>query len=94
MHVFNQPYDRQRLLVENYLPIHAVLFARALVGESLCFDDTLEVYEDWDFWVQLSALTPLIHVDRVTAVYRIQEGSGFGLHRDGELLERGLAVFF
>ncbi|MTW20308.1 glycosyltransferase [Allochromatium palmeri] len=93
-HVFNQPYDPLRLLFENYLPIHAVLFARALVGESLLFDESLEVYEDWDFWVQLSALTPLIHVERVTGVYRIQSASGFGLSRNDARLERGLAAFF
>jgi O-antigen biosynthesis protein len=93
-HVFNQSYDPQRLLFENYLPIHAVLFARSLVGEALRFDESLEVYEDWDFWVQLSALTPLIHVERVTGVYRIQGASGFGLHQDDERLARGLAAFF
>ncbi|MGQ9830626.1 MAG: glycosyltransferase [Thermochromatium sp.] len=93
-HVFNQPYDPRRLLFENYLPIHAVLFARSLVGESLRFDESLEVYEDWDFWVQLSALTPLIHVERVTGVYRIQGASGFGLHQDDERLTRGLTTFF
>ncbi|QGU33475.1 glycosyltransferase [Thermochromatium tepidum] len=94
VHVFNQPYDPLRLLFENYLPIHAVLFARSLVGDMLRFDESLEVYEDWDFWLQLSALTPLIHVDRVTGVYRIQGASGFGLQQDDERLRHGLAAFF
>lgn len=94
VHVFNQPHDPRRLLFENYLPIHAVLFAHSLIGESLRFDESLEVYEDWDFWVRLSALTPLIHVERVTGVYRIQGASGFGLHQDDERLTRGLATFF
>lgn len=93
-HVFNQPYDPQRLLFENYLPIHAVLFARSLIGESLRFDESLEVYEDWDFWIQLSVLTSLIHVERVTGIYRIQGASGFGLHQDDERLAPGLATFF
>ncbi|WP_200375148.1 glycosyltransferase [Thiocystis violacea] len=91
-HVFNQPHDPVRLLVENYLPIHAVLFARALVGDALRFDESLEVYEDWDFWIQLSALTPFIHVERVTGVYRIHRSSGFGVRQDGDELDRGLAA--
>ncbi len=95
VHVFNQPYDPIRLLVENYLPIHAVLFARTLVEQGVRFDESLAVYEDWDFWLQLSALTPFIHVDRVTGVYRIQGGSGFGV-RGGEdrRIDPGLAAFF
>ncbi len=57
VYVFNQPYDPVRLLVENYLPMHSVLFSRRLVGDRLRFDESLDVYEDWDFWIQLSALT-------------------------------------
>ncbi len=91
-HLFNQPHDPLRLLVENYLPIHAVLFARRLVGDALRFDESLEVYEDWDFWIQLSELTPLVHVDRVTGVYRIHRGSGFGVGRSATELNPGLAA--
>lgn len=94
LHTFNAPYDPLRLLIENYLPIHAVLFARRLLGESLGFDERLDVYEDWDFWLQLSALTPLIHVDHVSAVYRIAHTSGFGLREDDEQLDPGLAAIF
>lgn len=94
LHVFNSPYDPVRLLFENYLPIHAVLFARRLVGTSLRFDESLDVYEDWDFWLQLSALTPLVHVDRVSAVYRIAPQSGFGLRRDDAQRDAGLEAIF
>lgn len=94
LHVFNEPYDPLRLLIENYLPIHAVLFARDLVGPSLRFDETLDVYEDWDFWIQLSALTPLAHVDQVSAVYRIASESGFGLRQQDQAVDPGLARIF
>ncbi|NEV62566.1 glycosyltransferase [Thiorhodococcus minor] len=94
LHVFNEPYDPLRLLIENYLPIHAVLFARDLVGASLRFDETLDVYEDWDFWIQLSALTPLAHVDQVSAVYRIASESGFGLRQQDQAIDPGLARIF
>ena len=94
VYTFNQPYDPIRLLVENYLPMHAVLFSRGLVGSDLRFDETLHVYEDWDFWIQLSALTRLVHVDRVTAIYRIAAGSGFGLRAEDPAIESGLAALF
>ena len=80
---YNDPYDPTRLLLENYLPMHSVMFARSLLVNDVHFDESLEVYEDWDFWIQLSLNTSFIHVDRVTAVYRISHNSGFAV-RDGE----------
>ena len=69
--VYNSPFDAIRLLYENYLPIHAVLFERRLFLEGCRFDETLDVYEDWDFWLQLRATGPFVHVDQVSAIYRI-----------------------
>lgn len=94
VYVFNQPYDPVRLLVENYLPMHSVLFSRRLVGDRLRFDESLDVYEDWDFWIQLSALTDFVHVDRVTAIYRVAGGSGFGVRETDPAVDPGKAVLF
>ncbi|MCF7977243.1 MAG: glycoside hydrolase family 99-like domain-containing protein [Chromatiaceae bacterium] len=80
---YNHSPDLQRLIVDNYLPIHSVLFERRLVGQALQFDERFDLYEDWDFWLQLAALTPLEHVDRITAIYRIAATSGFGLQDGG-----------
>lgn len=94
LHVFNEAHDPVRLLVENYLPIHAVLFSRHLLGDDLRFDEALHVYEDWDFWIQLSALTDLVHVNAVTAVYRIAQSSGFGIRHADPAVEHGRAALF
>ena len=94
VYIFNQPYDPVRLLVENYLPMHSVLFRRNLVGDRLRFDESLDVYEDWDFWIQLSALTQLAHVDRVTAIYRVAGASGFGVRDADPAVDPGKAVLF
>lgn len=89
VHVFNEPYNPTRLLLENFLPIHAVLFERALLGKQLRFEETFQVYEDWDFWIPLSQLTTLVQVDRVTAVYRISSTSGFGVREDDARIDSG-----
>ncbi|WP_198295742.1 glycosyltransferase, partial [Imhoffiella purpurea] len=73
-HVFNDPFDEDRLLVDNFVPIHAVLFHRALFEEGCRFDETLDVYEDWDFWVQVCRLTPMRHEPNLTAYYRLPRG--------------------
>jgi len=90
--VFNEPYDPTRLLVENYLPIHAVLFDRELLQAGLRFEESFTVYEDWDFWIQLSAVTPLAHIDRITAIYRISQTSGFGLRSEDPQVDAGYSV--
>jgi hypothetical protein len=91
LQVFNEAYDPTRLLLENYLPMHAVLFDRALLRYGLRFEESFRVYEDWDFWIQLSQLTPLVHVDRITAVYRIAADSGFGIRGDDPEVGPGYA---
>lgn len=69
---FAVPYDPVALLCENYIPIHAALFDRSLLeeGEGCRFDEMLEFFEDWDFWIQLSRHTTFTHVPGLGAVYR------------------------
>ena len=81
---FCQAFDRVRLLAGNFIPVHAVLFARALVGDGCRFDETLDLYEDWDFWLQLSERGDFLFVNEASAVYRIGQGAGFGVNFDLE----------
>ena len=76
---FNAPFNLQRLRGRNYIPINAMLFERSLITQDrCCFDETLDLFEDWDFWLQLSQHTPFLHQDKITALYRNQGGSGLG----------------
>lgn len=79
-HVFSQDFDRATLLVRNYIPIHAALFRRSLLDAELCFDETLDFYEDWDFWLQLLRRTAFLHVPGISACYYLSS-SGFGLEQ-------------
>ena len=69
--VFDHDFDPVLLRRDNYIPIHAVLFHRSLVDQGCRFDEALDVYEDWDFWLQLTRLTSFIHVNDITAYYRL-----------------------
>ncbi len=80
--VFNNPYDPVRLRAGNYIPINAVLFARDLLRSGCRFDEGLDVYEDWDFWLQLSKFTIFVHCDQISARYRPSGLSGVGLQPD------------
>lgn len=92
--VQNQAFDRHRLWGRNFLPIHAVLFESSLLALGCRVDESLEVYEDWDFWVQVTARTDLAHVDLITACYRNHGQSGFGLQADEAFTRRAKAAFF
>jgi GT2 family glycosyltransferase len=92
--VLNQPFHLPSLRAQNYIPIHAVLFERALVTAGCWFDEDLALYEDWDFWLQLAEHGEFLHVDRVTACYRNFGHSGFGLQADAASIADGRAALF
>ncbi|MBY0475978.1 MAG: PIG-L family deacetylase [Nitrosomonas sp.] len=76
---FNEPFDQRRLWGRNFIPIHAVLFEQSLITKDHCsFDENLEVFEDWDFWIQLTQHSEILHVDKITATYRNHGYSGMG----------------
>ena len=89
--VFSSEFDRHRLLFENYLPIHSVLFRLSLAknldgDQSACrFDETLDLYEDWDFWNQLILQGPLVHINAVSAYYLRHPIGNSGAFDDGEV---------
>jgi glycosyltransferase involved in cell wall biosynthesis len=81
---YDEPFNPIRLLVENYLPIHAVLFrTEALsVTPSPQFDPSFDLFEDWDFWLQFLALGDFLHVPGISAYYRIHSDAGAGVRYD------------
>ena len=81
---FGDPFDPVRLMIENYIPIHAVLFRRTLVDEGCRFDPAFDRFEDWDFWLQATEHHSLLFVDACTATYRVDTASGFGAKADAE----------
>lgn len=73
---FDLPFDAVRQLAGNLTPIHAVLFSAELVARGCRFDETLDLYEDWDFWLQLARHSVFLHQPGVSAAYRIHDSSG------------------
>lgn len=72
---YDAPVERAALRVANRLPINAVLFHRSLVDEGRRFDEALELYEDWDFWLQISERTVFARRPGVSALYRVHLGT-------------------
>lgn len=77
---FDLPFDGVRQLAGNITPIHAVLFRRDLLARGCRFDEGLDRFEDWDFWLQVARHAPMVHLPGVSAAYRIHPSSG--VHED------------
>jgi glycosyltransferase involved in cell wall biosynthesis len=84
------PFHRVMLFQRNYIPIHAAVFHRSFVDAGCRFDTSLEVFEDWDFWLQLAMRTAFAFSGEPTAVYHAEGGqSGAGAAAN---LDAGLAL--
>ena len=87
------PFDHAALMRSNYLAIHAVLFDLSLVAQGCRFDESLRMFEDWDFWLQCAVRTSFAFTGNATAIYHAyagQSGAGAGanLDRDAVLAAR------
>lgn len=73
IHCFAAPFDRRRLLLENFMPVHSVLFR---YHPEIRFDERLPVFEDWDFLLQLAESGAFLHVAGVSARYMASGSEG------------------
>ncbi len=73
VHVYGRASDSSRLLYKNDVPLIGLVHRRALADDAGRFDETFELYEDWDFLIRLASVTRLHHIPRVTAVYRVRD---------------------
>lgn len=65
------PFNRTVLRRDNFIPIHAALFSIDLCNAGCHFDEALDVYEDWDFWLQCAEQTDFLLTGHVGAYYRM-----------------------
>ncbi|MGE0129566.1 MAG: glycosyltransferase [Blastocatellales bacterium] len=63
-------YDRNYLMVENYIPIHCWIHSRDVIDRIGGFDESLDLLEDWDFLLRLSSICDFQHVRIPTCEYR------------------------
>ena len=74
--VFDRPYRAVFQMMGNFLPIHSVLFRREVLEKGCRFDESLSVYEDWDFWLQVGTFSDIPMAPGVSAYYRLHQSSG------------------
>lgn len=77
---FEFDLDKKQILMNNFMPIHSVLFRSEAKQKGCCFDETLDIYEDWDFWIQLSYLGDFSYTPNISAYYVIDHGNNSDAH--------------
>ena len=99
-YIFREDFDPIMLMRDNYIPIHSLLFESSLLENDCGFDEAFDIYEDWDFWLQLSQHTDFQHIDSVTAYYREGGNSGTAVadirlrYQAENILGKGRAAIF
>jgi len=76
LRLFDRDFDRELLLVDNYIPLPTILTTRELFLDAGGFDAGFDLFEDWDFLIRLSQRGDFTHVPRVTCEVRHFEGGG------------------
>jgi glycosyltransferase involved in cell wall biosynthesis len=62
-------FSPEVLLFENYIPFISVLFEGEALRSSGGFDESFEIYEDWDLLIRLSSQMPFHHIAIPTSKY-------------------------
>jgi LmbE family N-acetylglucosaminyl deacetylase len=76
LRIYARDFDRELLLVDNYLPLPTLLFRRADFLDAGGFDPAFDLFEDWDFLIRLAQRGDFIRVPRITCEIRHIKGSG------------------
>src|SRR5436190_2796592 len=76
MRIFSSDFDRDLLLVDNYIPLPTLLFRRDDFLDLDGFDSAFDLFEDWDFLIRLAQRGDFLHVQRITCEIRHIEGAG------------------
>lgn len=57
------------LMVANYIPLISLLFSGEVLKQSGGFDESFNLYEDWDLLLRIGENLPFHHIKKVTSIY-------------------------
>jgi LmbE family N-acetylglucosaminyl deacetylase/glycosyltransferase involved in cell wall biosynthesis len=76
LRIYSRDFDRELLLVDNYIPLPTLLFRRADFLDAGGFDPAFDLFEDWDFLIRLAQRGDFVRVPRMTCEIRHIKGAG------------------
>lgn len=80
--VYSFDFERNNFLLANYIPVNCLLIRRDCFDDVGRFDESLDVFEDWDFLIRLSRKYDFVHVPKITGEYRRRDDNSNVVERD------------
>ncbi|MDH4562702.1 glycosyltransferase [Pseudomonas sp. BN411] len=74
----HEVFDRERLFIQNYIPVNTWAHPRALLADVGEFDTGLTAFEDWDMLLRLAARYPFVRLPQVTAEVHLRDAPNTG----------------
>lgn len=65
----SKDFSYSDLLLDNYIPLMCLMFSKEVFNYSSGFDESFDIYEDWDLLIRIAEKIPFYHVKEVTADY-------------------------
>jgi glycosyltransferase involved in cell wall biosynthesis len=67
--IFSKDFSYNALLFSNYIPFNSIIFYREILDSTTWLDETLDLYEDWNFLIKIGQIYPFYHIKKLTAKY-------------------------
>ena len=83
------------LMVANYIPLISLLFSGEVLKQSGGFDESFNLYEDWDLLLRIGENFPFHHIKKVTSMYnQWNKGSQIAQAAEPEIIHNAFARIF
>ena len=83
------------LMVANYIPLISILFSSGVLKKAGGFDESFNLYEDWDLLLRIGENFPFHHIKKVTSVYnQWNKGSQIAQAAEPQIIHNAFARIF
>jgi GT2 family glycosyltransferase/glycosyltransferase involved in cell wall biosynthesis len=83
------------LLVGNYIPLISILFKSGVLKDSGGFDESFDLYEDWDLLLRIGENNPFCHIKKITSLYsQWSEGDQIAQSAEAHVIEKAFSRIF
>jgi len=82
-----EPFDRDRMMRENFVPMGSFIISKELADRVGPFDETLEYLEDWDFIRRAAKIEDFLFVPKDVLIYCVPQSKSLFLKRQEKLDE-------
>ncbi len=86
-HSYFEPFDREKMMRENYIPMGSFIISKELAQKVGYFDESLEYLEDWDFIRRAAKIVDFLFVPKDILIYCVPQSKSLFWKRQEKLDE-------